>query len=154
MVITCAARCHMKRALCLYALLAAPLLSSQPLRAQSFDVFCTNNGDTTVSCSGWEGGETLTCVSNPGRTTTCRTASGRSFSCIQGTGGVTSCGTDPGQQGNTRETDCNFTGSGNLVCNQAPPPSEPLIAAPKALESPSLSTPAITTPVPTTLFEP
>lgn len=144
----------MKRALGLAALLSATLLGGPPGQAQSFDVFCTNNSDSTVSCSGWEGGETLTCVSNPGRSTTCRTAGGRSFSCIQGTGGVTSCGSDPGRQESTRDTNCNFTGSGNLVCNQTPPPGEPLIAPPKALESPALSTPALNTTVPSTLFEP
>ncbi|MFN9487521.1 MAG: hypothetical protein ACK6BM_12875 [Cyanobacteriota bacterium] len=144
----------MMRALALVALLAFPLLGCPPLRAQAFDVYCTTNGDSTVSCSGWEGGEALTCVSNPGRTTTCRTASGRSFSCIQGTDGVTSCGSDPGRQGGIRETDCKFTGSGNLVCSQAPPPSEPLIAPPPSLEAPGLPTPSINTTVPSTMFEP
>ncbi|MFU8884059.1 MAG: hypothetical protein ACNA8O_01215 [Cyanobacteriota bacterium] len=100
-------------------------------QASTFDVFCTNNSDGTLTCSGWDGGETLTCVSSRGRTTSCSTPSGRSFSCVQGLGGVLSCG-KTANQGTMRGDGprCVPAGDGTLVCDEDDPPSEPLLQAP------------------------
>lgn len=106
------------------------LALAAPSQASTFDVFCTNNSDGTLTCSGWDGGETLTCVSSRGRTTTCSTPSGRSFSCVHGLGGMLSCGNP--DRGTMRGDGprCVPAGDGTLVCDEDDPPSEPLLRAP------------------------
>lgn len=104
-------------------------------RAQDFQVFCTNNADGTVSCSGWQGGETLTCVVSSGGTSSCTTPSGRGFVCVREPGGVSSCRPN-GQSALERPagggTECTFTGDGNFVC--VPPPRR----SPELLPRPGL----------------
>lgn len=103
--------------------------------AQEFQVFCTKNGDGTVSCTGWQGGETLTCVLNPGGTSSCSTPSGRSFICVAEPGGVSTCRRN-GQSALDRPAgggiQCTFTGDGNFTCQ---PPSR---RSPELLPRPGL----------------
>lgn len=118
-----------------------PVLASLPLQAQNFEVYCTNNADGTTTCTGWEGGETLTCVNNPGGTSSCSTSSGRSFVCILDGGGVASCRSDKGVSAVEKPlgggTDCTFTGSGNFTCVPARKKE------PSLLPSPTLSDPVV-----------
>lgn len=102
-----------------------------PAQVSSFDVFCTDNSDGTRTCTGWEGGETLTCVSSRGSITSCSTPSGRSFTCVQGLGGVISCSPPSNQSGRrTPGPRCVPAGDGSLVCDEEDPPSEPMLEAP------------------------
>lgn len=114
---------------------------SSPAIAQNFEVYCTNNGDGTTSCSGWEGGETLTCVNNPGGTSSCSTSSGRAFVCILDSGGVASCRRDKGVSALEKPlgggTECTFTGDGSFTCT---PPRK---REPALLPSPTLPDPVM-----------
>ncbi|MCS5690758.1 hypothetical protein NZK33_02015 [Cyanobium sp. FGCU-6] len=129
---------------------------ASPLRAQQFQVFCVSNNDGTVSCQGWRGGETLTCISSRGGVSSCSTPSGRRFTCVIEPGGVTTC-SDPRADGSGRpDTDCTFTGDGNFTCTPPRPPSQPLLPGPRLIPStglPSLPTtpPVITNP---SVFDP
>ena len=106
---------------------------ARPARAQPFNVFCVRNNDGTTTCEGWNGGETLTCVGSRGAVSSCSTPSGRTFTCILGAGGVSSC-SNPSKSGSNRQdgnnTNCTFTGSGNLVCKPPPKRSQPLLPGP------------------------
>jgi hypothetical protein len=121
--------------------LAAPGLLQQPVSAQNFEVYCTNNSDGTTTCTGWEGGETLTCVNNAGGTSSCSTSSGRGFDCVLDSGGVASCRRDKGSSAVEKPlgggTDCTFTGAGNFTCT--PPRKQ----APEVLPSPTLTQPVV-----------
>jgi hypothetical protein len=114
----------------LLACCTALLFGTGPVQASSFDVYCTNNADGTLTCLGWDGGETLTCVSSRGSITTCSTPTGRSFSCVRGLGGVLSCG--PPANGISRGDGprCVPAGDGSLACDEEDPPSEPLLPSP------------------------
>lgn len=121
--------------------LLAPAAVLLPVSAQNFEVYCTNNRDGTTSCTGWEGGETLTCVNSPGGTSSCSTATGRGFVCIQDSGGVASCIRDKGSSALDKPlgggTDCTFTGAGNFTCT---PPRK---KDPALLASPTLTQPVV-----------
>ena len=138
------------RPLSLAGLLLISVLPTS-VHGQSFEVYCTNNSDGTTSCSGWEGGETLTCVNNIGGTSSCSTGSGRGFVCIRESGGVATCrkssngAMDKPLNGNT---DCTFTGEGNFTCT---PPQRrrqqlipgPVITQPVIPDRPSLINPSV-----------
>jgi hypothetical protein len=113
--------------------------------AQGFQVYCTANADGTTSCTGWQGGETLTCVSNVGGTSSCATSSGRSFVCIQEPGGVATCSKANGQAAIERPlgsgTDCTYTGQGNFTC--APPGRAPDTSDPVFIDQPPLINPSV-----------
>jgi hypothetical protein len=106
------------------------LMNAGLVRASSFDVYCTNNADGTLTCLGWDGGETLTCVSSRGNTTTCSTPSGRSFSCVRGLAGVLSCSNPANRSGRGDGPSCVPAGDGTLVCDEEDPPTEPLLPRP------------------------
>lgn len=119
------------------ALVACLALAVAPsAQAEEFQVFCTNNADGTVSCSGWPGGELLTCVVSSGGTSSCTTPSGRGFVCVRQLSGVSSCRPN-GQNALDRPagggTQCTFTGDGNFVCQ---PPAR---RGPELLPRPGLS---------------
>jgi len=116
-------------ALALPLLLALPALAPAA-RAEPFQVFCVSNNDGTVSCSGWRGGETLTCVASPARVNSCSTPSGRRFTCVLDAGGVSTCSDNPADRPERDGTNCTFTGEGNFVCDPPRPPSQPLLPAP------------------------
>jgi hypothetical protein len=133
-----------------------PLVLSLPLRAESFQVYCVSNNDGTVTCEGWRGGETLTCVSSQGRVNTCSTPSGRPFTCLIDPGGVTSCSDSHADRPPNDDTNCTFTGDGNFTCQPPKPASPPLLPGPRLPESPTLpplprSSPVITNP---SVFDP
>jgi hypothetical protein len=114
----------------LLACCAGLLVSAGLVQASSFDVYCTDNSDGTLTCLGWEGGDTLTCVSSRGSTTTCSTPGGRSFSCVRGLGGVQSCSNPANGTGRGDGPRCVPAGDGTLVCEEEDPPSEPLLPSP------------------------
>jgi hypothetical protein len=123
---------------------AAVFFASTPVQASSFDVYCTDNSDGTLTCLGWEGGDTLTCVSSRGSTTTCSTPGGRSFSCVRGLGGVQSCSNPANGTGRGNGPRCVPAGDGTLVCDEEDPPSEPLLPSPGIPRSTdSLTRPAL-----------
>jgi len=139
----------------LLACCAGLLLSAGPGKASSFDVYCTNNADGTLTCQGWDGGETLTCVSSRGSTTTCSTPSGRSFSCVRGLGGVLSCSNPANGSGRGDGPRCVPAGDGTLVCDEEDPPSEPLLPSPGIPRSTdSLNRPALAPLLPGSLSLP
>ncbi len=117
---------------------------ASPLRAQTFQVFCISNNDGTVTCSGWRGGETLTCVGSRGGVSSCSTPSGRRFTCVIESGGTTTCSDNRGDTPGDGGTDCTFTGDGNATCTPPRPPSQPLLPGPRL--SPATGIP----PLPTT----
>lgn len=104
---------------------------ASPLRAQQFQVFCVSNNDGTVSCQGWRGGETLTCVGSRGGVSSCTTPSGRRFTCVIEPGGVTTCSDSRANGSGSSGTDCTFTGDGNFVCDPPAAPSQPLLPGPR-----------------------
>lgn len=101
-----------------------------PVLASSFDVYCTNNSDGTTTCLGWQGGETLTCVSSLGRTNTCTAPSGLEFTCVLGQSGVASCSGAVSARRPDGSAQCVLTGEGNLVCNEQNDRSAPLLDTP------------------------
>lgn len=103
-----------------------------------FEVFCVANSDGTVSCEGWQGGETLTCAGSRGGVSSCSTPSGRRFTCVVQPGGVTSCSDNPANRPDQNGTNCTFTGDGHFSCEPPPPRSKPLLPGPSV---PSLPTP-------------
>jgi len=105
--------------------------------ANSFDVYCTANGDQTLTCTGWEGDQDLTCVANVGRSLSCQASSGQTFVCVNNLG-TTSC-TDPYSTG-AQTTQCTFDGGGTSSCAQPDEQSAPLIEAPSITE-PSIEIP-------------
>ena len=119
-------------------------------RSNSFDVYCTLNGDLTASCSGCEGDQDLTCVSNFGGSLSCQSTSGQSFVCITN-GDTTSCKNENGTDSQT--TQCTFDVAGTSSCaqpdQQSPPfldvPSitAPSVEIPDHLMNPSLSLPSV-----------
>jgi hypothetical protein len=111
--------------------LALPLLLALPARAEPFQVFCVPNNDGTVSCEGWRGGETLTCVASPGGVSSCSTSSGRRFTCVLDGGGVSTCTDNSNNQRDREGTNCTFTGEGNFVCDPPTPPGQPLLPSPR-----------------------
>lgn len=111
--------------------LALPLLLALPARAEPFQVFCVSNNDGTVTCEGWRGGETLTCVSSPARVNSCSTPSGRRFTCVLDAGGVSTCADNRADRPDRSGTNCTFTGDGNFVCDPPTPPSQPLLPGPR-----------------------
>lgn len=118
-----------------------------PAWADAFQVFCTGNSDGTTTCTGWQGGETLTCVNNLGGTSSCSTTSGRSFVCVREPDGVATCNSGNGTAAIERPlgtgTDCTFTGQGNFTCTpQRRRPSNP-IGAPVIIDQPPLITPGV-----------
>lgn len=108
--------------------LAGALLT--PVSASPFDVYCTNNADGTTTCLGWQGGETLTCVSSLGRTTTCSTPSGLKFTCVLAQSGVASCSGAVSGKRRDGSAQCVVTGDGNLVCDEENDRPPPLLEAP------------------------
>jgi hypothetical protein len=122
---------------------ATALLLAIPLqaRAQNFQVYCTNNSDGTTTCTGWQGGETLTCVNNAGGTSSCSSSSGRNFVCILDSGGVASCNKANGPSAIERPagsgTNCTFTGQGNFTCD---PPQR---KTPETIPSPRITDPVL-----------
>jgi hypothetical protein len=132
---------HLPKFALLLTLLALPLGA----RASSFDVFCTDNFDGTQTCAGWDGGESLTCISSRGSTNTCSTPSGRTFTCIQSLGGVISCTNPPSRNGRSAGPSCVPAGDGSLRCEREDAPSAPLIESPglpsaaEPLDAPALA---------------
>jgi hypothetical protein len=114
----------------LQPLLLLGLLLAAPARASSFDVYCSDNADGTLTCLGWDGGESLTCVSSRGSTVSCSTASGRSFTCVRGLGGVLSCSAAANSGRGVPGPQCVPAGDGTLVCDEEDPPGDPLLPAP------------------------
>ena len=132
--------------------LIAPAVALFPVLAQNFQVYCINNGDSTTSCTGWEGGETLTCVNSLGGTSSCSTASGQSFVCVQDSGGVASCGRDKGVSALEKPlgagTDCTFTGAGSFTCTPPRKKDPALLASPTfirpvVIDQPSMINPSV-----------
>lgn len=132
------------------ALFLPLLLLPAAARAQSFEVFCVSNNDGTVSCQGWRGGETLTCVASRGGVNSCTTPSGRRFTCVLDAAGVSSCADPPGNRQERDDTNCTFTGDGNFVCNPPRPRSQPLLPGPQLpgsqLPGPQLPSPGTALP--------
>ena len=119
--------------------LAATFLAFPPAQAQEFQVYCINSGDGTTTCSGWDGGETLTCVNDAGGVSSCSTPSGRSFICVLDSGGVASCSRGQGvsdfDKSHVGGTDCTFTGDGNFTCSP-PQRKQPALLSPPTLTQP------------------
>ena len=115
----------------------AIIASLHPAKSNSFDVYCTSNGDQTTTCSGWEGDQDLTCVSNVGGSLSCKASSGQSFVCVDNLG-TASCTNQNGTSSQT--TQCTFDGGGTSSCAQPEPQSAPLIEAPSIAE-PSIEIP-------------
>ena len=126
------------------------IASMNSAKSNSFDVYCTSNGDLTTTCSGWEGDQDLTCVSNVGGSLSCKASSGQSFVCVDNLG-TASCTNQNGTSSQT--TQCTFDGGGTSSCAQPEPQSAPLIEAPSIAEpsieipenliTPSLSLPSV-----------
>lgn len=126
--------------------LASGLLLLAPAGpGRSFEVFCVSNSDGTVSCEGWQGGETLTCVASRGRVSSCSTPSGRRFTCVVEAGGVTTCSDNPDDRPDQNGTNCTFTGDGNFSCEPPAPRIDPLLPGPTVPSLPRPS-PVITNP--------
>ena len=126
------------------------IVSINPVKSNNFDVYCTSNGDQTTTCSGWEGDQGLTCVSNVGGSLSCKASSGQSFVCVDNLG-TASCTNQ--NVTNSQTTQCTFDGGGTSSCAQPEPQSAPLIEAPSIAEpsieipenliTPSLSLPSV-----------
>ncbi len=126
------------------------ILFPRVAQSNSFDVYCTSNGDLTTTCSGWEGDQDLTCVSNVGGSFSCQATSGQSFVCVTNAG-TTSCTNKNSTDAQT--TQCTFDGGGTSSCAQPDPQSAPLLDAPSIAEpsieipdrllTPSLSLPSV-----------
>jgi len=115
------------------------LISFSPFsRATSFDVYCTNNGDQTTTCTGWEGDQDLVCVASAAGALTCRASSGEEFICIRDLG-ATSCTNQ--NRPNSQATQCVFDGGGTSSCATPDPQSAPLIEVPTIVE-PSTDVPS------------
>lgn len=120
---------------------------------QNFDVYCTRNGDATTTCVGWEGNMNLTCVSNSGRTMSCRSTNGSSFVCVDSVG-TTSC-VNPSIQSRQSSTDCVLEGGGTASCRQVVDDVSPALPSPN-LQAPSLRTDELISPelsLPSSVFE-
>ena len=128
----------------------AIIASQNPVKSNSFDVYCTSNGDQTTTCSGWEGDQDLTCVANVGGSLSCKASSGQSFVCVNNSG-TTSCTNQ--NSASVQTTQCTFDGGGTSSCAQPDPQSSPLIEAPSIAEptieipenliTPTLSLPSV-----------
>ena len=105
--------------------------------ANNFDVYCTVNRDGTTTCSGWQGDEDLTCVSNAGGSLSCQSSSGQRVVCVNEFG-TTSCLDEDSDQ--SRTTQCILDGGGTASCAQQNENSAPLI------EAPSITPPSIQEP--------
>lgn len=135
----------------LFCMGAAMLLVLWPVSvyAQNFEVYCTNNSDGTTTCTGWEGGETLTCVNSLGGTSSCSSGSGRSFVCSRDSGGVASCrktGSGLMDKPLNNSTDCTYTGDGNFVCNSPRRRSPQLIPGPTLTQPVPIDQPSLIDP--------
>lgn len=124
-------------------------LAAKHAQAQDFKVYCTNNSDGTTTCTGWEGGETLTCVNNVGGTSSCSTGSGRSFVCVRDSGGVASCKKSSNGLSDkplNNDTDCTYIGEGNFVCSPPRRRSPQIIPAPTLKDPLSIEQPSLISP--------
>lgn len=121
------------------------LLAFQSPGRADFQVYCVSNSDGTVTCEGWQGGETLTCVGSRGGVSSCSTPSGRRFTCVMEAGGVTTCSDNRTNRPEADGTDCTFTGDGNFTCTPPTPRSAPLLPAPgiPGLNAPDRVVPAL-----------
>jgi len=105
--------------------------------ANSFEVYCTINGDQTTTCAGWDGDQDLVCVDSAGGALSCRASSGEEFVCVRNLG-ATSCTNQ--NRSNSQTTQCVFDGGGTSSCARPDPQSAPL------LEVPTISEPSIDVP--------
>lgn len=117
----------------LFIFLVLPLFAN----ARNFDVYCTGNRDGTTTCSGWQGDQDLTCVSNAGASLSCQSSSGQRVVCVREFG-TTSCVDENSDR--SRTTQCTLDGGGTSSCAQQEENSSPLIEAP-SITPPSISEP-------------
>ena len=100
-------------------------------RSNTFDVYCVPSVDGVSTCSGWEDGGILTCVSSTGGVASCGSSSGQNFTCTQDGAGVTTC-QEPQKTNLSSENkdDCTYIGNGSFSCSKQSKRSKEMIPSP------------------------